>query len=1011
MYMTSSIQIKILFTLFAILSVDLLFGQNNELRSYTLEDGLPQSQVYAMEQDAIGYLWLGTQGGGLARFDGDTFKTFNENDGLASNYINTLKFANDTLFIGTAHGLSIKTKSGFQNYEGPQVMCVFRHQDKTYLGTKNGVYSFTASKKLKKLKLNAIVDAHQVNAIMYDGGTIWIATNKGLYKGKSIAPNSKLELVGNQNFTSLIQFNSKVLASTFTDGILINDLKNNSEEWMEELQRINSLSLINNQLWVATDSDGVSVLDLENFQIQKQIDSRSGLAVSHIRESMVDRQGTIWIATSGGGLYKYFQDEFTHFDKETGLQGNRIYAVHTAGKELWLSNSEAGLVKIDSLGIHPIPSTKGFDNVKIKTINHDANGNIWAGSDGKGLLFREKVYRDSLSLNLSDLKSIKFDTLKIPEVKNHVINTSSGFPSDWIRQLHIEKDTIWVATYSDGIVKMQYESEKEKPKILKVFGEKAGIKDLLIKDMKADRQGRIWYGTQSGHIGFIENNSVKDLGQVLDDKTTINTLLFRGNTLYIGTAGNGVLFANTDENMTFKKLVGDKQLTSNNCYQLIFDHDNNLWVGSEKGVDKVVLNQEHKIVDVFHFGRNDGFLGIETCLNAVDSDAKGNLWFGAIYGLTKYEVGQKLEETHIKPYIDFESVEVDYQPIDSIAFYSLQKNSKILQLHPNQNQMSFTYRTVDLNHPKDIEYRFKLNDDSWSRWSKSNQQNLAGLGYGSHIFYAQSRNYRWQKSEVIAFPFNIETPLYEKTWFQWLVIGIALLLISIFVWVYLHRLKRRNADAQERLKVQNHLLTLEHKALQLQMNPHFIFNVLNGIKAMGSSNPQKMNTTVNTFATLLREILNNSRKEIISLDQEIKTLTNYIEMEQLMSPKAFIYEIEVHSDIDSEEIMIPPMLIQPFVENAIRHGILKGSRDGELKVVFRTDNEFLFCTIIDNGLGIFNSQQSKAATDHQSMALTVTKERIISLAGKDTLAMEEIKTNNLILGTKISFQIPLQTDF
>jgi ligand-binding sensor domain-containing protein len=976
-----------------------------------LEDGLPQSQVYAIEQDAIGYLWLGTQGGGLARFDGDSFKTFNENDGLASNYINTLKFANDTLFIGTKRGLSIKTKSGFRNYNCPQVMHVFRHQNQTYLGTKNGVYCFTASKTLQKLELNTIVNTNQVNSMIYDGTNFWIATIKGLFKSKSLTQNSNFELEGNQNYTSLIQFNSSLLASTFTDGMLIKNLENNSDEWIEELQRINSLSIINNQLWVATDGDGVTVLDLENFQIQRQVDSRSGLAVSHIRECMVDRQRTIWIATSGGGLYKYFQDEFTHFDKETGLQGNRIYAVHNNGRELWLSNSEAGLVKIDSLGIHPVPKIKGFDNVKIKTINHDQNGNIWAGSDGKGLLFREHRTRDSLTLNLTDFKNIQIDTLKFPEVKNHLINMSNGFPSDWIRQLHIEKDTIWVATYSDGIVKMQFASASEKPKIIKVFGEKEGLSDLLLKDLKADSKGRIWYGTQTGNVGFIENNRLKDLGQVLDDKTAINSLLVRGNTLFLGTAGNGVWFANIEENTIFKKLVGEKQLTSNNCYQLIFDNENNLWAGSEKGVDKVVLNQEHKIVDVFHFGRNDGFLGIETCLNAVDMDAKGNLWFGAIYGLTKYEADQKSESIDLKPIIDFESVEVDYKPIDSIGFYALQKNDKVLQLNPDQNQMSFTYRTVDLNHPNDIEYRFKLIDDSWSPWSKNNQQNLAGLSFGNHIFYAQSRNYRWQKSEVISFPFNIETPLHEKSWFQWLVIGIALLFILILGSMYLRSIKRRNVEAQERLQVQNHLLTLEHKALQLQMNPHFIFNVLNGIKGMATTDSQKMNSTINTFATLLREVLNNSRKETISLDQEIKTLTHYIEIEQLMSPKPFNYSIDIDSDIDIEEILIPPMLIQPFVENAIRHGILKGTREGELHLTFKTDAQFLECTIIDNGQGIFHSQQTKTATDHQSMALTVTKERISSIAGKDTLKMEEIKTNDLILGTKISFQIPLQTDF
>ena len=104
---------------------NIAFAQNNQIRAYTLEDGLPQSQIYEVVQDKLGYIWLGTQGGGIARFDGHQFKTWNEKNGLISNYIHSISFNNDSIFIGTKYGLSIKVKKQFLNYKTPQINKIF----------------------------------------------------------------------------------------------------------------------------------------------------------------------------------------------------------------------------------------------------------------------------------------------------------------------------------------------------------------------------------------------------------------------------------------------------------------------------------------------------------------------------------------------------------------------------------------------------------------------------------------------------------------------------------------------------------------------------------------------------------------------------------------------------------------------------------------------------------------------------------------------------------------------
>lgn len=987
-------------------------AQNKQLRAFTLEDGLPQSQVYAMTQDAKGYLWLGTQGGGLARFDGNNFKVFNESNGLASNYIHALKEINGTLYIGTKRGLSIRNKVKFNTIVTPQVNKIFQFKEQVLLVTNEGLYRLNNTVSADKIKLHPEIDNLIVNDIIHYDNFFWIATQNGLWKLSEVASNAntieKLEL---GDFKALLGFNNNIYASTFSDGTIVFDAQNFEDPILiREPLRINSISIQNeDQLWIATDDNGISVIDtITNTEIFN-INGTNGLSVPNVRQVLSDRQSNIWIATSGGGLYKYFQNDFKHFNTETGLNGNRVYAVHCANDAIWISNSEAGMMRIDNYGIHNVKLPEAFSEVKIKTITSDQNGNIWAGSEGRGIYFQGKIRFDSFIKDTLKIRKKAFP--KTIEVSK-VISTDNGFPlDDWIRKIHTDKNAIYAATYSSGIVKFSYNASQDSLTVHKTFSTAEGINDLFIKDMAKDDHGRLWYATQNGHLGHLKNNKITHLGEVLDLKVAINTILFQNNILYLGTAGNGIWWSNDENYSTFKKLKGLKKGASENIYQLIFDDQGYLWVGTEKGVDKLEIDKDNTIKDAFFFGRNDGFLGIETCINAVDKDDKGHLWFGALYGLTEYQPAENKQDVKA-PSLWLEDVKVAYKSVDTINLSHWINSENALQLQPEQKQLSFSYKTVDLDHPNGVEYRYKLNDNDWSPWSSNESQDFSELNFGAHDFVVQSRNYRWKESEPLNFSFYIESPLYEKAWFQWLIIGFSILVIIVLVYQYVKRIKRKNAEIKKRLELENHLLTLEQKALRLQMNPHFIFNVLNGIKAMAPTKPEKMNETVNSFATLLRETLVNSRKDSISLDQEIKTIRHYIEVEQLMAETTFSYEIALKTSLDAEEILIPPMLIQPFVENAIRHGILKGSRKGELHIIFETISDILKVTIVDNGMGIYKSQQQKSNTDHQSMALKVTKERLESISGKDALEISENKNSDgTIGGTTIVFKIPLETDY
>ena len=268
------------------------------------------------------------------------------------------------------------------------------------------------------------------------------------------------------------------------------------------------------------------------------------------------------------------------------------------------------------------------------------------------------------------------------------------------------------------------------------------------------------------------------------------------------------------------------------------------------------------------------------------------------------------------------------------------------------------------------------------------------------------------ESDIISFSFKIDAPFYKQVWFIFAVVISFLLIGYFYLEFYIKNINKKHKERLDSLKLKNRLLSLEQKSLQLQMNPHFIFNVLNGIKALGNTNKiDELNATISKFSILLRGILNNSRTEEITLQEEITLLKNYIELEQRMSSKTFTYTITSNlNNIDPDEILIPTMLLQPFVENCVQHAFQKNDL-GTIQINFKVEHSFLLCTIIDNGIGIHQSKKRKLTTKHKSVALSVAKERLHILSYKSNFKIDEIIEDTKIKGTKVSFRIPLKTDY
>lgn len=697
---------------------------------------------------------------------------------------------------------------------------------------------------------------------------------------------------------------------------------------------------------------------LEEYPVAKRINKRS------FNKIILDNQSNTWLATKRG-LYKFYKSNFEHF-----LKGEKINSLNAVNNQL-LIGTENNLLLKDSVKI-----TSLLKNRRVNTIK-DSNNRIFAGTD-KGLVI------------LENQKPI--DTL---------------FHNNAIADVLIEESQVWAVLKGRAITRFDYDFSSYEVVNTEIFNTSDGLYDLNINKLIKDNKNRIWFVTQKGFLGYIEDNIVKHLGDVLKQNTELTAIVIHKNIIFLGTKGKEIYWSPMKEELEFNQLNGENFPQLSRVSQLFFDEENNLWIGTHQGVFKTVLNPDNEVLSAVFYGKNKGFVGIESVENAITQTANGKMWFGTSNGLTSYVSSVEKSESS-KPKLFLENVEVAYKKVDSVNLTDYA--SKTFDLSPQDKHISFEFKTVDLSFADEILYRWRLNSTDWSPWSSENKVNYSSLNAGNYLFEAQSKVQN-KTSNIVKFNFHIELALIQKLWFRLLIASALLMVLGLLIWNYIKRIKEKNRREQEALKTQNYLLSLEQKALQLQMNPHFVFNVLNGIKAMGVSDTNKMNATVNKFATLLRLTLHNSRQEHITLAEEIKTLKNYIEIEQLMHQNKFDYEILISSDIDEEEILIPPMLIQPFVENAVKHGI--SSIDaGEIIVRFNVQGEFLHCEIQDNGIGIEVAKKQRKKNNHQSVAIEVTKERIVSLTDEKSFKIEQMNDkNNKILGTKVSFKLPFLTDY
>jgi len=586
-------------------------GQLYNFHNYSVEDGIAQSQVYSLIQDKRGLVWFGTRGGGLTRYDGLNFRTFTEKDGLGNNYIyDILEDSKSNLWIATNNGITYYNGVTFKNYVPPtsgSAIQVFKialdRQQQVWMATSNGLILFDG-KTFTNISTKLNRPTENVNAVHVDkDGNIWFGDSNGLYKIIRSQSGYRLINFGEQSrymknaITSIIiDKNDKVWIGTYGDGVYCYDGKKFFRIDHEmELYKTTILDIYiddKQNLWFATLTKGVAQYQPSSGTFSWLSESE-GLSNNHVRKILQDNSGNFWFGTSGGGACNYFGKQFTTYDKSSGLGGSFIYSIfRDSKKRLWIGNSQKGLSVQENGVFTNFHAENGFEDVKVKAIVEGGDGTMYFGTDGKG------VYA------LSDSVFIPIEALDKTYIRGMVKDRHNA---------------IWIATAGNGLFKMENKNGEIR---LSNFMVSTGMLSNRLTTIWCDSYGQIWYGTENNGIGCVNQNG-KHLWKITTtDGLSSNTIrsLTEDNKgfLWIGTAGAGVN-AIKIKDPKIKPLVIDYRngLTSTNVYLITFDQKGNLIIGTEKGLDYVFMDANHKIRAIKHYSKGDGFTGVETCLNAV----------------------------------------------------------------------------------------------------------------------------------------------------------------------------------------------------------------------------------------------------------------------------------------------------------------------------------------------------------------------------------------------------------
>lgn len=942
-------------------------------RNYSVKNGLANSTVYDIFQDSKGFIWFATESG-INRFDGQKFELFTMDNGLSDNEV--LQIHEDSrgrIWFLTLNGrLSYYYNRKFYNPVNEpflrKVICAgslmsFFEDSQHRLWFSTNQNSLLRIGPGNSVKFFSPSDHSLANCfIAEDKDHGIVALNKDqalLLKGDRFIP------LQTENF----RFLSRPASGTAAGESLFLSDKGLVQFWNRKFNLLFKLNeagniqtgglLIDNpeKIWVGTIGDGLLLFQAAGRQPENHLKGQS------ITDIMKDAQGNIWISTIGDGVYMlpFYSAADTHFTAEDGLSNNAVNSILKVKGELFLGlrNGNLDIVTSGEKIVHRIFNPSNIYS-PVKQLYYDKDRrSVWCASENSLLeIFSDGSYTNILK---DRNKNYALKSFSISSKGEIAIALASG---------------VYITTQTTPL---KFDL-KNNPPAHPHFHNRAFT-------VFYDSHDRLWFSNIQG-LQYYYQGKVTALFQKFPDlRQRITDIRELPDKRIVCTSyGFGVFILKDDKPV--KIITTANGLASNICKR-VFLENGNAWIVTGKGVSKINCNTPDYKVDSYN--TENGIISDEV----NDVFAQNN----TVYVATNNGVSVFKPSSYTRqksPQIYLKNVLANKQ-----AF----KPGKHSFLSYHQNNITVDYIALDYAHPDRIVYSYRL--DRSLKW---NETQGTSIEFGSlepdsyHLeIRAKSLNTSW--SEPLTIDFTIKPPFWKSTWF---ILAAALAAGGLLFLLIRYYFRSKQVKEKEKLLVKTRIISLEQQALQAMMNPHFIFNVMNSIQYFINTRENAMaNHVLTGFARLIRKNLDICNKSYISVEEEISYLNLYLSLEKLRFGDKMSYSIDVDKEIDLQETYIPSMLLQPYVENAIWHGIMPKDSPGSIQISIRKGNGVLHIKITDDGIGIDNSLRLKSS-EHVSQGMKLTMQRVNLL---NKFKQRSIKINITSIpagGTEVAVDVPLK---